>query len=210
MSLTLILSSSKHSPSNYSLTMHVALLWKLCWFSKVSAFLKYMTGYLSPNMGFVMGPHVKHQSACGAGEWTHLLLTNRLILNQTMLLGPSTTSNSCILIPLSNEILATYNWKCALEQGVNEGKGLTLWVHQLPTAAYHQYTRKCCHSRSQPFQQSPKMDVFSFGVLFVETCSCKELILLNIDPRMVKLIQECTTKERDKRPSVAKIMACLS
>ena len=66
--------------------------------------------------------------------------------------------------------------------------------------------------------QSPKMDIFSFGVLLVEMCSAEfpevadreELICSIPHPDMVALIRHCLAEDRHARPSANDIIAELS
>ena len=66
-----------------------------------------------------------------------------------------------------------------------------------------------------PALQSPKMDVFSFGVLLVEMCtarfpeaSARERLIASIQSReWVGLIRRCIRPDRDDRPSAAEIIA---
>ena len=69
-----------------------------------------------------------------------------------------------------------------------------------------------------PPLQSPKMDIFSFGVLLVEMCTAhfpevadRERLIRSIQqPDMVALIRRCLAKERDERPSASDIITELS
>ena len=69
-----------------------------------------------------------------------------------------------------------------------------------------------------PPLQSPKMDIFSFGVLLVEMCTArfpevadrKRLIRSIQHPDMVALIRRCLAEERDARPSASDIITELS
>ena len=66
-----------------------------------------------------------------------------------------------------------------------------------------------------PALQSPKMDIFSFGVLLIEMCaktfpevSARERLIASIrDPEWVELIRRCIDKSRDNRPSAYQIIA---
>ena len=66
--------------------------------------------------------------------------------------------------------------------------------------------------------QSPKMDIFSFGVLLVEVCTARfpevadrERLIRSIQqPDMVALIRRCLAEERDERPSASDIITELS
>ena len=69
-----------------------------------------------------------------------------------------------------------------------------------------------------PPLQSPKMDIFSFGVLLVEMCTArfpevadrKRLIRSIQQPDMVALIRRCLAEDRDERPSASDIITELS
>ena len=67
----------------------------------------------------------------------------------------------------------------------------------------------------RPALQSPKMDIFSFGVLLVEMCTAEfpevsaraRLIASIQDREWVGLIRRCIQQDRDCRPSAAQITA---
>ena len=69
-----------------------------------------------------------------------------------------------------------------------------------------------------PPLQSPKMDIFSFGVLLVEMCTAcfpdvadrEDLIQSIQKPDMVALIRRCLAEDRDERPSASDIITELS
>ena len=69
-----------------------------------------------------------------------------------------------------------------------------------------------------PSLQSPKMDIFSFGVLLVEMCSTyfpdvadrEHLITSMQHPGMVALIRRCLAEDRHARPSASDIITELS
>ena len=69
-----------------------------------------------------------------------------------------------------------------------------------------------------PPLQSPKMDIFSFGVLLVEMCTAcfpdvadRERLIQSIrQPDMVALIQRCLAEDRNERPSATDIITELS
>ena len=71
---------------------------------------------------------------------------------------------------------------------------------------------------STPVLQSPKMDIFSFGILliemltdtFPEVASRDRLIGSIQHPSFVTLIRRCLTPEKDNRPSATEIIAELS
>ena len=68
-----------------------------------------------------------------------------------------------------------------------------------------------------PLQHTPKMDVFSFGVLLIEMCSCQlppveereELIRAINWPECEKLIRDCLKQEPSKRPSMGEVLVGL-
>ena len=65
-----------------------------------------------------------------------------------------------------------------------------------------------------PSQQSPKMDVYSYGVLLLEMCSrrfpnpedCEALLQRVQQPKMVALIQQCMEREHMRRPTMSDII----
>ena len=65
-----------------------------------------------------------------------------------------------------------------------------------------------------PSQQSPKMDVYSYGVLLLEMCSrrfpnpeeCETLLQRVQQPAMVALIQQCMEREPTRRPTMSDII----
>ena len=69
-----------------------------------------------------------------------------------------------------------------------------------------------------PSRQSPKMDIFSFGVLLIETCTARfpdvdirEHLLQSIRDRgMVDLIRQCTAENIDTRPTANDVIRRLS
>ena len=68
-----------------------------------------------------------------------------------------------------------------------------------------------------PALQSPKMDIYSFGVLLIEMCTCQfpvperraELIDTIEQPRLVQLIRQCLNADRDRRPTAAQLIDIL-
>ena len=68
-----------------------------------------------------------------------------------------------------------------------------------------------------PALQSPKMDIYSFGVLLVEmyTCDfpapeCREELMESIDhPRLLNLIRQCLNRDKDRRPTAAQLVDIL-
>ena len=68
-----------------------------------------------------------------------------------------------------------------------------------------------------PSQQSPKMDVYSYGVLLLEMCSRRfpspeehEALLQRVQqPTMVALIQQCMEQEPTRRPTMSDIIGQL-
>ena len=69
---------------------------------------------------------------------------------------------------------------------------------------------------NDPHRQSPKMDVYSFGILLVEMCSHElpanheELIRQIQWPQMVTIIRQCIRHDPQARPNMADIVAELS
>ena len=69
-----------------------------------------------------------------------------------------------------------------------------------------------------PSRQSPKMDIFSFGVLLIETCTARfpdvdirDRLLQSIRDRgMVDLIRRCTAENIDTRPTASDVIRRLS
>ena len=69
-----------------------------------------------------------------------------------------------------------------------------------------------------PSRQSPKMDIFSFGVLLIETCIArfpdvdirKRLLQSIRDRGMVALIRRCTAENIDTRPTASDVIRRLS
>ena len=69
----------------------------------------------------------------------------------------------------------------------------------------------------EPSLQSPKMDIYSFGVLLVEMCTCQfpvperraELIDTIEQPRLVQLIRQCLNTDRERRPTAAQLVDLL-
>ena len=65
-----------------------------------------------------------------------------------------------------------------------------------------------------PSQQSPKMDVYSYGVLLLEMCSrrfpnpeeCEALLQRVQQPAMVALIRQCMEREPMRRPTMSDII----
>ena len=68
-----------------------------------------------------------------------------------------------------------------------------------------------------PALQSPKMDIYSFGVLLVEMCTCEfptperrtELIESIKYPQLVNLITWCLNEDPDRRPTAAQLVDLL-
>ena len=68
-----------------------------------------------------------------------------------------------------------------------------------------------------PALQTPKMDIYSFGVLLVETCTCQfpaperriELIDSIDHPGLVSLIVRCLNEDKDRRPTAAQVIDIL-
>ena len=68
-----------------------------------------------------------------------------------------------------------------------------------------------------PALQTPKMDIYSFGVLLLEMCTCQfpvperriELIESIKHPKLLDLIVQCLNTEKNKRPTASEIVICL-
>ena len=68
-----------------------------------------------------------------------------------------------------------------------------------------------------PALQTPKMDIYSFGVLLVEICTCQfpaperriELIDSIDHPGLVSLIVRCLNEDKDRRPTAAQVIDIL-
>ena len=69
-----------------------------------------------------------------------------------------------------------------------------------------------------PALQSPKMDIYSFGVLLIEMCTCDfpeperrpDLIESIRCPQLVRLIRWCLNEDRNQRPTAAQVIDYLS
>ena len=68
-----------------------------------------------------------------------------------------------------------------------------------------------------PGLQTPKMDIYSFGVVLVEMCTCQfpapelrpELIQSIEYPQLVELIMRCLNEDKDRRPTAAQLIDIL-
>ena len=76
------------------------------------------------------------------------------------------------------------------------------------------YTAPECYD---PALQSPKMDIYSFGVLLVEMYTCdfpaperREELMKSIDhPKLLNLIRQCLNRDKDRRPTAAQVVDIL-
>ena len=67
---------------------------------------------------------------------------------------------------------------------------------------------------NNPALQTPKMDIYSFGVLLVEMCTCEfpaperraELIDSIEYPRLVNLIMQCLNEDKERRPTASQLI----
>ena len=65
-----------------------------------------------------------------------------------------------------------------------------------------------------PALQSPKMDIYSYGVLLIEMCTCNfpvpdhrpDLIRSIQYPRILALIRQCLNEDRNQRPTAAQVI----
>ena len=70
---------------------------------------------------------------------------------------------------------------------------------------------------NNPALQSPKMDIYSFGVLLIEMCTCEfpapecrpDLIESIHYPQLVQLISWCLNEDRNQRPTAVQVIDCL-
>ena len=70
---------------------------------------------------------------------------------------------------------------------------------------------------NNPALQSPKMDIYSFGVLLIEMCTCEfpapechpDLIESIRYPQLVRLIRWCLNEDRNQRPTAVQVIDCL-
>ena len=91
--------------------------------------------------------------------------------------------------------------------------GSTNFLHQLRTAGPGNPTYAAPEA-DIPSQQSPKMDVYSYGVLLLEICSrrfpnpeeCEALLQRVQQPTMVALIRQCMEREPTRRPTMSDII----
>ncbi|CAI8040275.1 Seven transmembrane domain-containing tyrosine-protein kinase 1 [Geodia barretti] len=68
-----------------------------------------------------------------------------------------------------------------------------------------------------PALQTPKMDIYSFGVLLVEMCTCdfpaperRAELMESIDyTRLLNLIRQCQNVDKDRRPTAAQLVELL-
>ena len=110
------------------------------------------------------------------------------------------------------EQLGTAVWKAKLSDF-----GSSNFARQVTTVAPGNFTYAAPES-SDPDLQSPKMDVFSYGILLLEMShgnfpdmqKRQELIQQLTWPAMKTMIVECTAKDLKSRPSMADILIKLS
>ena len=68
-----------------------------------------------------------------------------------------------------------------------------------------------------PALQTPMMDIYSFGVLLVEMCTCdfpvperRDELIESIDyPRLLNLVRQCLNVDKDRRPTAAQLVDLL-
>ena len=104
------------------------------------------------------------------------------------------------------------NWKAKLSD-----YGSANFMRQLKTAGPGNPTYAAPEANI-PAQQSSKMDIFSFGILLLEMCisqfpdiAVRERLIRSIrEPRLVRLVRECTAVDKDRRPSAAELVARLT
>lgn len=137
---------------------------------------------------------------CRALNYLHLMKPEPIVHRDV-------SSGNVLLDPLPNNIwkakLADYGTVNTLRSLKTEGPGNP--TYSAPEA-------------NLPAQQSPKMDVYSFGILLIEMCSgqfpdidARERLILTIkDRRFVRLLRRCIIYNKDKRPCMTEIMSELS
>ena len=137
---------------------------------------------------------------CKALNYLHLMRPEPLVHRDV-------SSANILLEPLPNRA-----WKAKLTD-----YGTVNTLYQLKTQGPGNPTYSAPEA-SSPDKQSPKMDVFSFGILMIEMCSGKfpdvdgrdRLIVSIKDRPFVKLIRKCIVFNREKRPGIDEILTDLS
>ena len=137
---------------------------------------------------------------CKALNYLHLMKPEPIVHRDV-------SSGNVLLDPLPNNLwkakLADYGTVNTLQSLKTEGPGNP--TYSAPEA-------------NLPAQQSPKMDVYSFGILLIEMCSgqfpdvdARERLILTIrDRRFVRLLRKCIVYSKDKRPSMVEVVSELS
>ena len=152
-------------------------------------------------------------------EMSELTMSNQQVSNIAMDIGKALNylhlmkpdaiihrdvSSSNVLLELSGGT----KWKAKLSDF-----GSSNFARQITTAGPGNFTYAAPES-ADPEQQSPKMDVFSYGILLLEmSCSQfpdvqrrQDLIYKLSWSAMKEIIMECTTKEPKFRPNMADVL----
>ena len=146
-------------------------------------------------------------------EFTSISLDVARALNYLHLMGPNAiihrdiSSANVLLDPAPNNA-----WRAKVSD-----YGSVNLLQQLKTVGPGNPTYAAPEAYIPP-QQSPKMDIFSFGVLLLEMyssefpdSSSREDILQSVrDHRLVDLIRQCTAEDIDTRPTVSDILRHLN
>ena len=150
---------------------------------------------------------VLEQRAISHDEITSISLDVARALNYLHLMQPAPLIHRDI--SSANVLLETgpnNSWKAKVSRSVNlrmVGPGNPLYA---PPEA------------NTPDQQSPKMDIFSFGVLLIEMCTAcfpevaaRQRLIRSVQyPHFVELIGRCMSREIDSRPSASEIITQLT